>query len=157
MANNIIFRTILLRGQQGAGIDKTVPTNGVIYFDGDTVPEGYEQTTDPTGGGGGSSYTETVLYQDSAGIQTGNITLTADFTDYDVLYFYMSATDEYTEVWIKAIPVTFLSDWSIDAIDVSTYSATAHRGSVRATNETTIYVNMRNAVDKVYRILGVKY
>ena len=114
-------------------------------------------TTGEVVGGGGSSYTETMLYQDSTGIQTGNITLTTDFTDYDVLYFYMSATDEYTEVWIKAIPVTFLSDWSIDGIDLSTYSATAHRGSVRASNETTLYINMRNAVDKVYRILGVKY
>lgn len=153
--NSITFKTTLLKGDTGAGIDKTIPEDGVIYYDGDSAPEGYTQTTDPTGGG--SSYTETVLYQDSTGVQTGNITLTADFTDYDVLYFYMSATDEYTEVWIKAIPVTFLSDWSIDAIDVSTYSATAHRGSVRASNETTIYVNMRNAVDKVYRILGVKY
>ena len=154
--NSITFKTTLLKGDTGAGIDKTIPEDGVIYYDGDSAPEGYTETTDPTGGGG-SSYTETVLYQDSTGVQTGNITLTADFTNYDVLYFYMSATDEYTEVWIKAIPVTFLSDWSIDAIDVSTYSATAHRGSVRASNETTIYVNMRNAVDKVYRILGVKY
>ena len=33
------------------GEDYTVPTDGVIYFDGDTVPDGYEETSAPSGSG----------------------------------------------------------------------------------------------------------
>ena len=53
MANDIIFKTNIKKGAAGAkgdaGVNYEVPTNGIIYFDGDTVPEGYEQTTTPTG------------------------------------------------------------------------------------------------------------
>lgn len=86
MANNIIFRTILLRGQQGAGIDKTVPTNGVIYFDGDTVPEGYEQTTDPTGGGS-SAYSENTLWTGEEYATNTELSLNDDITNYKQICF----------------------------------------------------------------------
>lgn len=33
------------------GEDYTVPTDGVIYYDGDTVPDGYEETSAPSGSG----------------------------------------------------------------------------------------------------------
>lgn len=33
------------------GEDFTVPTDGVIYYDGDTVPDGYEETSAPSGSG----------------------------------------------------------------------------------------------------------
>lgn len=33
------------------GEDYTVPTDGVIYFDGTTVPDGYEETNPPSGSG----------------------------------------------------------------------------------------------------------
>lgn len=50
MANgNIIFKTVLLRGASGqAGQDVgNVPTNGIIYYDGTTPPQGYELADAP--------------------------------------------------------------------------------------------------------------
>jgi hypothetical protein len=63
MANNIVFKTALIKGAKGDTQDVgNVPTDGVIYYDGDDTPDGYEETTAP-GGGGGSNVTITPSLQ----------------------------------------------------------------------------------------------
>ena len=52
MATDIIFKTEFKTGQTGAkgdaGTSFEVPTGGIIAYDGETIPEGYEETTAPT-------------------------------------------------------------------------------------------------------------
>lgn len=52
MATDIIFKTELKKGTTGkkgdAGVNFEVPTGGIIAYDGETIPEGYEETTAPT-------------------------------------------------------------------------------------------------------------
>lgn len=49
---NLIFKTLLVKGAKGdkgeVGEANTVPTGGVIGFDGETIPDGYEETTNPS-------------------------------------------------------------------------------------------------------------
>lgn len=65
MANNIIFNTKILRGAKGERGDAAggdLPTNSVLYYDGDDTPEGFTVTSDPTGGGGGGGNSITYGY-----------------------------------------------------------------------------------------------
>ncbi len=51
MANNVLFKTSLLKGPQGdrgeAGEAESVPTSGILAYSGDGIPEGYEETETP--------------------------------------------------------------------------------------------------------------
>ena len=51
MANNVLFKTTLLKGPQGdrgeVGEADAVPVDGILAYDGATIPEGYEETTTP--------------------------------------------------------------------------------------------------------------
>lgn len=53
--NNVIFKTVLLKGAKGdqgnIGAGDSVPTNGVIAYDGEGIPEGYAQVLAPEGMG----------------------------------------------------------------------------------------------------------
>lgn len=52
MNNNIIFKTILLKGGKGEkgdeNLNNALPTNAIIAYDGDDVPEGFIEVTAPT-------------------------------------------------------------------------------------------------------------
>ena len=52
MANNVLFKTSLIKGPQGdrgeAGEADSVPTDGVLLYDGVNTPEGYEETETPS-------------------------------------------------------------------------------------------------------------
>lgn len=55
--NEIIFKTALIKGAKGdTGETESIPLDGVIAYDGDSIPDGYEETEAPGGGGGGGDY-----------------------------------------------------------------------------------------------------
>jgi len=52
MATDIMFKTMLKqgpKGAQGTSINFEVPTGSIIAYDGDDVPEGWEEVTAPAG------------------------------------------------------------------------------------------------------------
>lgn len=155
--NNIAFKTNLIKGAAGTGVDKTIPEDGVIYYDGETAPEGYTQTTDPTGGGG-SSYSETTLYYNSSGAPTtGNITLEDDYTNYNALIFCVHSLMENNIVAFSYIPTSELN------VSVFSYSASTRITSAdmdlqfKVVDTTTLNMNIPNNATKLIKIIGVKY
>lgn len=53
----IIFKTALIKGAKGdTGETESIPLDGVIAYDGESIPDGYEETEAPGGGGGGGDY-----------------------------------------------------------------------------------------------------
>jgi len=105
--NSITFKTTLLKGDTGAGIDKTIPEDGVIYYDGDSAPEGYEQTTDPTGGGGGGAYSEHTLWSGTEYATNTELSLNDDITNYNQICFQVyRAANNYPDQQISQIHLT---------------------------------------------------
>lgn len=52
MATDIMFKTMLKRGPKGAtgtSINFEVPTGSIIAYDGDDIPEGWEEVSAPAG------------------------------------------------------------------------------------------------------------
>lgn len=49
--DEVIFKTVLMKGAKGdrgeIGEADSIPTNGVILYDGDDVPEGYVEVASP--------------------------------------------------------------------------------------------------------------
>lgn len=52
MNNNIIFKTTLIKGDKGdkgdENLSNALPTNAIIAYDGDDVPEGFIEVSAPT-------------------------------------------------------------------------------------------------------------
>ena len=55
MPNKVIKKKLLIKGDKGDsgndGVDKTVPKGGLLFYDGDEIPEGYELYKDLDEGG----------------------------------------------------------------------------------------------------------
>lgn len=51
MANNVLFKTSLLKGPKGdrgeVGVSDSIPSDGIIAYDGNNIPDGYEETSTP--------------------------------------------------------------------------------------------------------------
>ena len=49
--DEVIFKTVLIKGAKGdrgdIGAADSIPTNGVILYDGDDVPDGYVEVASP--------------------------------------------------------------------------------------------------------------
>ena len=49
--DNIIFKTILIKGEKGEkgdeNLSNSLPTNAIIAYDGDEIPEGYIEVSSP--------------------------------------------------------------------------------------------------------------
>lgn len=55
MPNFIIDKKVIIKGEKGnrgeiSGNDTTIPINGIIAFNGEEIPEGYELYQDTEGG-----------------------------------------------------------------------------------------------------------
>lgn len=152
--NSITFKTTLLKGDTGAGIDKTIPEDGVIYYDGETAPEGYEQTTDPTSGGG-SSYEETILYA-GEGVYTGTLTLSHSISNYNALIFNIDGGQ-----MIRTYLYCPASAFSVN--EESASIGCADQGGniwfqLKRISDTSLQILNNSGVNhKLYQIIGVKY
>ena len=155
MANNMLFKTTLLKGDNGTGIDKTIPTGGVLYYDGDTVPEGYEQTTDPTEGGGGYSYEETTLYS-GEGIYTGDMTLSDDISNYNGLIFKINDPQNVTSYLYLPTRALSVTNETANIGGYSQQGAMWFQLKRTADDKITILNNSGTTV-KIYEVIGVKY
>ena len=125
MANNIIFNTKILRGAKGERGDAAggdLPTNSVLYYDGDDTPVGFTTTSDPTGGGGGGGGTPKVdkateLYGYIA-TANGEFTLNDSIDNYDFITFTYGISENRSEmtttnIYVNDINYLYANDMEI--------------------------------------------
>ena len=72
-----------------------IPTGGEIYFDGEEAPNGWEETTDPTGGGSASVYSQILFYahtdEDTGATHVNHALIDqAHYNDYETYLTYNS-------------------------------------------------------------------
>ena len=152
--NNIAVKVDLLKGSAGTGIDKTIPQNGVIYYDGSTVPEGYEETADPTGGGS-SAYNETTLWSGEEYAANTELNLSESIATFNQVILSVKRTaqgfaDQYT---CFTFPVSGL----VGTV-CGLFGYTSNYLYIEATSNTkfTIKAGLNNAYT-IVSIIGVKY
>ena len=153
--NNIAFKTSLIKGATGTGVDKTIPEDGVIYYDGDSAPEGYTQTTDPTGGGGGGSYEETILYA-GEGVYTGMLTLSHSISNYNALIFNIDGGQQ-VRTYIYCPASAFSVNDESASIGCAYQSADIWFQFKRISDTSLQILNNSGTSHKLYQIIGVKY
>lgn len=109
------------------------------------------------GGGGSSQYQETELFESETGIKAGNIVLSDNINNYDVLAFIIGHSSfpeaiAYTEISAKLI---------YDTIDSETgyiMDAVAYRYiSVKASNNNTLFAFGSADECCIRKVIGIKY
>lgn len=171
MANNIIFNTKILRGAKGERGDAAggdLPTNSVLYYDGDDTPEGFIATSDPTGGGGGGGRTVTTLYTQA--YLTANpttITLLDDVTNYDEITFVLTKKDDnnyYDYIPNQTIPKESIVDamdgamsGKANVLNISGWQPKDQYLRITVTDEATFTIVVNDNDLLIHKIIGIKY
>lgn len=122
---------------------------------------------DIAGSGGGSAYTETLLYEDTSGaVGTSNITLTDSLDNYDALYFEYFFPNESTYVESTPSPLIPLIETPLGSTKgkyyISIYPTYGSRymmlSSDGSTSATLITGTWSESIrPSVYRIHGIKF
>lgn len=102
------FKTALLKGAKGdAGEGVPIPDDGVIYYEGDDIPDGYEETDAPVSGGGAISCGTNTPSQDQGTEGELYAKLATSYTEafYNKITWYENVADNFTLYYNNQTPI----------------------------------------------------